>query len=107
MRQATDSMGVVIGGSLSEGLAVKLNRDVSTEDLAVGRYVVARGRSRRFFCMVTDVALDATNPLIAKQPPDYADSFHRRGPPGHDDVRQRPPEPAADPGERRRASRSR
>lgn len=74
-RRAADSMGVVIGGSLSEGLAVKLNREVSTEDLAVGRYVVARGRSRRFFCMVTDVALDATNPLIAKQPPDYSDEF--------------------------------
>jgi DNA helicase HerA-like ATPase len=74
-RRAADSLGVVIGGSLSEGLAVKLNREVSTEDLAVGRYVVARGRSRRFFCMVTDVALDATNPLIAKQPPDYADEF--------------------------------
>jgi uncharacterized protein len=78
-RQATaqqrESLGVVIGGSLSEGLAVKLNREVSTEDLAVGRYVVARGRSRRFFCMVTDVALDATNPLIAKQPPDYSDAF--------------------------------
>ena len=32
------------------------------EDLAVGRYVVARGRSRRFFCMVTDVALDSDQP---------------------------------------------
>jgi hypothetical protein len=75
LRRAAESMGVVIGGSLSEGLAVKLNREVSTEDLAVGRYVVARGRSRRFFCMVTDVALDATNPLVAKQPPDYSDAF--------------------------------
>jgi len=37
-------LGVVIGGSLSEGLEVKLDRDVSLEELAVGRYVVARGR---------------------------------------------------------------
>ncbi len=66
---------MVIGGSLSEGLEVKLDRDVALEDLAVGRYVVARGRRARFFCMITDVALDSTNPLIAKQPPDMSDPF--------------------------------
>ena len=41
----------------------------------MGRYVVARGRRARFFCMITDVALDSTNPLIAKQPPDMSDPF--------------------------------
>ncbi len=74
-REHADRLGVVIGGSLSEGLAVKLDRDVSLEALAVGRYVVARGRQARFFCMITDVALDSTNPLIAKQPPDMSDPF--------------------------------
>jgi DNA helicase HerA-like ATPase len=74
-RERTDRLGVVIGGSLSEGLAVKLDRDISLEELAVGRYVVARGRRARFFCMITDVALDSTNPLIAKQPPDVSDPF--------------------------------
>jgi hypothetical protein len=74
-RERADRLGVVTGGSLSEGLAVKLDRDVSLEDLAVGRYVVARGRRARFFCMITDVALDSTNPLIAKQPPDVSDPF--------------------------------
>ena len=73
--ERADKLGVVIGGSLSEGLAVKLDRDISLEDLAVGRYVVARGRRARFFCMITDVALDSTNPLIAKQPPDMSDDF--------------------------------
>jgi uncharacterized protein len=71
----TDKLGVVIGGSLSEGLAVKLDRDVEIEQLAVGRYVVARGRRARFFCMVTDVALDSTNPMISKMPPDMSDPF--------------------------------
>ena len=73
--ERTDKLGVVIGGSLSEGLEVKLDRDQSLEDLAVGRYVVARGRRARFFCMITDVALDSTNPMIAKQPPDVSDPF--------------------------------
>ncbi|MGC8779799.1 MAG: helicase HerA domain-containing protein [Anaerolineae bacterium] len=74
-RERTDRLGVIVGGSLSEGLAVKLDRDVSLEELAVGRYVVARGQRARFFCMITDVALDSTNPLIAKQPPDMSDPF--------------------------------
>ncbi len=74
-REHADHLGVVIGGSLSEGLTVKLDRDRSLEELAVGRYVVARGQRAKFFCMITDVALDSTNPLIAKQPPDMSDPF--------------------------------
>jgi len=74
-REHSDRLGVVIGGSLSAGLDVKLDRDISLEELAVGCYVVARGQRARFFCMITDVALDSTNPLIAKQPPDMSDPF--------------------------------
>ena len=98
--ERADKLGVVIGGSLSEGLAVKLDRDVALEELAVGRYVVARGRRARFFCMITDVALDSTNPLIAKQPPDMSDPFLAAGLPGHDHLRHGAPQPAADPGRR-------
>ena len=71
----SDRLGMVIGGSLSAGLDVKLDRAIAIEELAVGRYVVARGRRARFFCMITDVALDSTNPLVAKQPPDVSDPF--------------------------------
>ncbi len=73
--ERAEKLGVISGGSLSAGLDVKLDRDVAIEELAVGRYVVARGRRARFFCMITDVALDSTNPLIAKQPPDMSDPF--------------------------------
>ncbi|MEO8613112.1 MAG: hypothetical protein ABI690_34790, partial [Chloroflexota bacterium] len=37
-----ERLGVVVGGSLSKGLIVKLDRDQPIEDLAVGRYVVVR-----------------------------------------------------------------
>ena len=62
-------------GRYPRGWRSNLDRDQSLEDLAVGRYVVARGRRARFFCMITDVALDSTNPMIAKQPPDVSDPF--------------------------------
>lgn len=70
-------LGVVVGGSLSKGLDVKLDRETDIEDLAVGRYVVVRGQRKDFFCMITDVALDATNPAIRSDPPDVTDPFLR------------------------------
>jgi len=66
-------LGVVVGGSLSKGLEVKLDRGNEIEDLAVGRYVVIRGARKRFFCMVTDISLDNTNPAIKSDPPDLTD----------------------------------
>ena len=72
-------LGMVVGGSLSEGLVVKLDRSTVIEGLAVGRYVVVRGQTgRRFFSIVTDVQLDALNPLIQKSPPETDDPFIAR-----------------------------
>lgn len=68
-------LGVIVGGSISKGLSVKLEHTVSVEDLAVGRYVVVRGQQKRFFCMVTDITLDSTNPAIQSMPPDISDPF--------------------------------
>jgi len=70
-------LGVVVGGSLSKGLAVKLDSHVSIEDLAVGRYMVVHGHHKRFFCMVNDISLDNTNPSIESDPPDITNSFIR------------------------------
>jgi len=70
-------LGVVVGGSLSKGLDVKLDRATEIEALAVGRYVVVRGRFKRFFCMITDVILDSTNPALRSDPPDLSDPFLR------------------------------
>jgi DNA helicase HerA-like ATPase len=77
--QPLQRLGIVVGGSLSKGLDVKLDQGTVIEGLAVGRYVVARGQTgRRFFSIVTDVQLDALNPLIEKAPPDTSDPFLAR-----------------------------
>ncbi|MDQ7024056.1 MAG: ATP-binding protein [Anaerolineae bacterium] len=70
-------LGVVVGGSISRGLAVKLEPSVSVEDLAVGRYVVVRGTKKRFFCMINDISLDSTNQSVQSDPPDISDPFLR------------------------------
>ena len=72
---AARPLGIVIGGSLSQGLEVKIDRDRSIEEVAVGRYVVIKGQSRQFFSMITDVTLDATDPRLAKVAPDMSDDF--------------------------------
>ncbi len=74
---ANKRLGVIVGGSLSKGLDVKLDRQTEIESLAVGRYVVVRGRHKRFFCMITDVILDSTNPSLRSDPPDLSDPFLR------------------------------
>jgi hypothetical protein len=69
-------LGMVVGGSLSEGLLVHLDPRLSIERLAVGRYVVIEGASgSRFFGLITDIALDATNPDLVRRPPDPGDAF--------------------------------
>ena len=70
-------LGVIVGGSISRGLAVKLDPSVNVEDLAVGRYVVVRGERKRFFCMINDITLDTTNPAVESDPPDISDPFLR------------------------------
>jgi len=77
LMMAGQRLGVVVGGSLSRGLDVKLDRETVIEDLAVGRYVVVRGTHKRFFCMITDITLDTTNPAIRSDPPDLSDPFLR------------------------------
>lgn len=74
---AARPLGIVVGGSLSKGLEVKLDRETPIEATAVGRYVVIEGQGRRFFSMVTDVQLDATDPRLAKSAPDMTDDFMR------------------------------
>jgi DNA helicase HerA-like ATPase len=77
--RTTPRLGVVVGGSLSKGLEIKLDIDADIEALAVGRYVVlTRPNSpRRFFSMVTDISLGATSSQIESNPPDMTNPFLR------------------------------
>jgi len=69
-------LGLVVGGSLSHGLEVKLDPQTMLEGLAVGRYVVIHGQTRkRFFGMVTDLSLGATHADLASHPPAADDAY--------------------------------
>ena len=68
-------LGVVVSGSLSRGVEVRLDASVSVEDMAVGRYVAIEGAKHRFFGMITDVSLETIDPSVAITPPDISDPF--------------------------------
>lgn len=70
-----ERLGVVVDGSLNKGLEVRLDGSSSVEDMAVGRYVTIPGKKQKFFGMVTDVMLAATDQRLTSAPPDISDPF--------------------------------
>ena len=68
-------LGVVVGGSLSDGVEVRLDSTASIEEVQVGSFVTLQGQQRRFFGMVGDVALGSTDPRLRASPPDVGDPF--------------------------------
>ncbi|UZQ53706.1 DUF87 domain-containing protein [Trichothermofontia sichuanensis B231] len=75
--KADKPLGLVVQGSLSQGLEVRLHADVSVEDVRVGKFLVVQGTRSRFFCLMTDVALGTTSQRILANPPDPHNSFLR------------------------------
>ncbi|MDI6715739.1 MAG: ATP-binding protein [Actinomycetota bacterium] len=71
-------IGKLISGSLLSGLEAKLSEDVNVEDISVGRLVVVDGKENKFFCLLKDVSLQATNEDILLNPPsdDFAKQVH-------------------------------
>lgn len=78
---APSRLGIVVGGSLNEGLVIKLDRDTYLEGLSVGSYVTIVGQTdRRFFGLITDIRLDTADINVQKMPPmvdDFTSQVYR------------------------------
>ncbi len=70
---STTLLGTVVGGSLSEGVEVRLAEGASVESIPVGSYVVIQGESRRFFGMVSEVRLASSDARLRSAPDTYSD----------------------------------
>ena len=70
-------LGLVVGGSLSRGLDVRLDaaNGASLEDIAVGSFVTVQGRRKRYFAVVTDLELRAVDDSVRHFPPDTQDGY--------------------------------
>ncbi len=68
-------LGMVVSGSLTQGMEVKLDPSTSVEDVKVGTFVTIQGERLRFFGQVTEVGLESTDPNMRLAPPDVSNPF--------------------------------
>ncbi len=68
-------MGLVVGGSLSRGVEVRLDATFAVERVKVGGFVTIQGQAQRFFGIVSDVALETSDQSVRSAPPDISDPF--------------------------------
>ncbi len=73
--KSIQQLGIVVSGSLTKGIDVRLNDTISIEEMVVGRYVTIQGNKQRFFGMITDVSLGVADERITQSPPDLSDTF--------------------------------
>jgi len=62
-------LGVVVDGAFNAGLTARLDPGVSTEEMRIGDFVIVEGAENRYFSMIADMQLRATDPRIAADPP--------------------------------------
>ena len=70
-------LGVVTMGAFNEGLTIRLDAATSTEGLSIGSFVVVEGERHRYFSLIADISLQASDPRIAADPPRDASDFIR------------------------------
>ena len=68
-------LGMVIEGSVANGVEVRLDPGVSVEQVKVGTFVTLQGANNRFFGVVTDVSLGSTDPRLKYTPLPADDPF--------------------------------
>ena len=61
-------LGMVVEGSLTNGVEVRLSGGSSVEQVKVGTFVSIQGAKHRFFGVVTDVGLGSTDPRLKYTP---------------------------------------
>ncbi len=68
-------LGMVVDGSLTGGVEIRLDSTTSVEEVKVGTFVTVQGQKMRFFGVVTDIALKTADPGLKSTPPNVEDPF--------------------------------
>ena len=68
-------LGLVIEGSLTNGVEIRLDPGTSVEEVKAGTFVTIQGSQSRFFGVVTDISLGSTDPRLKHTPPQVDDPF--------------------------------
>lgn len=71
-------LGMVVSGSLAEGVKVRLDDGVSIEDVKVGTFINIQGNQKRFLGVLTEIELESADDGIAAAPPDMSNPLLQR-----------------------------
>ncbi|HBY96946.1 MAG TPA: ATPase [Chloroflexi bacterium] len=71
-------LGVVTGGTFNAGLTVRLDPGINVEALRIGTFCVVEGEAYRYFSLIQDLQLHATDPGLMASPPRDLSPFLRR-----------------------------
>ena len=74
-QEENQRLGIVVSGSSSKGVEVRLDGSASVEDMVIGRFVTIEGQKRRFFGLITDISLEVIDQKLTITPPDTSDDF--------------------------------
>ncbi len=66
---SSQRLGVLVAGSLAEGLTARLDAEAPIEDVRLGKFVKIVGHKYEYFCLITDLQLDAANADVLRDPP--------------------------------------
>lgn len=62
-------LGHIIAGSILEGMVMRLSPHATLEEVKTGKFVSVQGGQYTFFCLITNLELQVTNPDILLFPP--------------------------------------
>ena len=68
-------LGLVVEGSLTQGVEVRLDGGTSVENIKAGTFVTIQGSQSRFFGVATDISLGNSDPRLKHLPLDLSDPF--------------------------------
>lgn len=68
-------IGQIISGSFTKGLLLKLAKNYNIEDLKIGKFVIVQGNKTKYFAIVTDIRLEASNEKIFNFLPSPKEDF--------------------------------
>lgn len=71
------NIGVLVGGSLGDGLTIRINNN-TRDQISTGKFVIISDEKNRFFCLITDLKLDTSNPDVILFPPTSHESLLRK-----------------------------
>lgn len=68
-------LGVVVGGSFSQGVEVRLDSQANVEEISITHPVVIQGQNRLFFGVITDITLESSDDYIKTNLPDLSNNL--------------------------------